>query len=343
MMTVIIPEILNRLDPMIPGVRRIGPTPSPDEQIIQARGRRQMPLTFSPDVHLTPLRNRRVVAQSALLTGKNTPSPVNMGRLLLPTRTSPRKRLTLTDSPPERNSSTGNVSCFDTPSPDKVKRSPISKKCKIDKDLVGSGASSTLTLMKGLSNAQLIDIFAKIMEDHPEVEEEVAAALPAPDLAVLEEKLNYLKRNVFKALPSNRLESKTDSLAYNRVATHLLAFKKTLVDQGKQLTEAGQWASVVDYTVMAWSYVKATPVWDNPSHNNVRKQCFKSTAVNCLAALKKGSWSPQLAAEIKGRLAPLTKDSDDLAACVKYLDTIAGDGENEQEEDGMVNICSTDV
>ena len=33
---------------------------------------------------------------------------------------------------------------------------------------------------------------------------------------VVEERLNYLKKNIYKALPNTRLESKTDSLAYNR-------------------------------------------------------------------------------------------------------------------------------
>ena len=31
-----------------------------------------------------------------------------------------------------------------------------------------------------------------------------------------EEKLNFLKKNIYKSLPNTRLESKTDSLAYNR-------------------------------------------------------------------------------------------------------------------------------
>ena len=46
--------------------------------------------------------------------------------------------------------------------------------------------------------------------------------LPAPDLAPMEERLLYLKRNISRSLPNTRLESKTDSLAYNRVSGHLV-------------------------------------------------------------------------------------------------------------------------
>ena len=70
--------------------------PRLDELVINARGRRALPLTFSPDVHFTPPRGQadpRSISKLARLNGGSA-------RLLLPTRTSPRKRLTLTDSPP---------------------------------------------------------------------------------------------------------------------------------------------------------------------------------------------------------------------------------------------------
>ena len=46
----------------------------------------------------------------------------------------------------------------------------------------------------------------------------------------------FQKRNIFKSLPNSRLESKSDSMAYNRVSTHLAAFKKAVVDQVRPLT-----------------------------------------------------------------------------------------------------------
>merc|ERR1712079_592004 len=89
-----------------------------------------------------------------------------------------------------------------------------------------------------------------ILQRHPELVEEVHEMLPTPDLAPLEEKLNYLKRNIYKALPNTRLESKTDSMAYNRVSIHLTTFKKAVLDSIKNLLDGQQWLAVIDYTVL---------------------------------------------------------------------------------------------
>jgi hypothetical protein len=90
-------------------------------------------------------------------------------------------------------------------------------------------------------------------------------------------------------------------MAYNRVSSHLVAFKKAVLDQGKNLTEACAWKAVIDHVLMAWAYVKATPVWDNPIHNNVRKSCFKSLAANCMLALKRCSYSPDFCLDLKNK------------------------------------------
>lgn len=48
------------------------------------------------------------------------------------------------------------------------------------------------------------------------------------DLKPLEQRINYLRHNIYKALPNSRLISKTNSTAYNRVLTHVLNFKVSL-------------------------------------------------------------------------------------------------------------------
>merc|ERR1719225_730622 len=259
-----------------------GQSGSPDEQVIQARGRRQVPLTFSPDVTTTP----------------------------------PRKRLTLSDSPP----SSSPISCISTvftPSPDKLKISPLSKKVKVDPSLQNT---SPETAIKGLSHSQLIDLVTGILAKHPDLVTEVDTMIPAPDLAPLEEKLHYLKRNIYKALPSTRLESKTDSMAYNRVSLHLTTFKRAVVESVKTLLESHQWLAVIDFTVLAWAYVAATPVWQNPSHNNVRKTCFKTLAASSMTALKKGDFSKDEGDEIKRKMMKLREASDEINICLKYLE-----------------------
>merc|ERR1712020_207005 len=182
----------------------------------------------------------------------------------------------------------------------------------------GHAYLSTPTLLKGLSRGQLLDIINKLVEDRPDIEDDVRQCLPRPDLSHMEEKLNYLKRNIFKALPNTRLESKTDSMAYSRVAVHLLAFKKELTDQGKLLMEANAWPSLVDHSIMDWNFVLATPTWDNAPHNNIKRQCFKALAANLNLALKKGSWDPDLCINIKHKYVDNLYYSSKLMNNVSY-------------------------
>lgn len=297
--------------------------PSPDEMIIAARGRRALPLTFSPDVHATPPRGVANPRSISKLARPNT----GIARLLLPTRTSPRKRLTLSDSPP-------NSVVTNTPSPDaKGKRSPSTKKSKLEEFAVANlhadnATTSTPTLLKGLSRTQLMDVLKNLLEKKPDLEEDIRQCLPKPDLSHMEERLNYLRRNINRALPNTRLESKTDSMAYSRVAVHLLAFKKELCDQGKGLIEANAWPSVVDHGIMAWNYVMATPNWDNATHNNIKKQCFKALATNLNLALKRGTWNADVCINIKNKLLPMEKDAEDIGPCIKHLDLIINNGNN---------------
>lgn len=62
--------------------------------------------------------------------------------------------------------------------------------------------------------------------------------------------------------------------------------QKYVIDQGRRMIKSQQWPVVVKYVFMAWEHVRSTPVWDNPSHNTARRQCFKSLSDMCVIALK---------------------------------------------------------
>jgi len=79
-------------------------------------------------------------------------------------------------------------------------------------------------------------------------------------------------------------------------------FQKCVLDQGKALVESQHWESVAEYVVVAWRYVRETPLWDNPPHNSARKQCFNSLAAMLMHALKRGTWTKQQLEDIMFRL-----------------------------------------
>ncbi|XP_025413095.1 uncharacterized protein LOC112685433 [Sipha flava] len=276
------------------------PSPSPDELIIQQRGRRKIPVTFSPDIDAIKQNNQETPTKSG-------GSSFNKSSIVL--RSTPRKRLLLNDP-------------LELSSPDKYKTgSQNYKKIRTDVAVELPEDYCLLSAMKALSSDQLINIIGQIVIDHPGIEKEIRSNFPLADLKPLEERIYYLRRNIYKALPSSRLISKTDSTAYNRVSTHVLAFKKCVVDQGRRLVESNQWPIVMDYVFMAWKHVRNTPVWDNPAHNAARRQCFKSLSAQCMTALKqlKNTIDQQQCDSYKSQLKLLVDDSEDMDWCLQFL------------------------
>ncbi|XP_022194771.2 tethering factor for nuclear proteasome STS1 [Nilaparvata lugens] len=293
----------------------LSPAPSPDELIIQQRGRRRIPVTWSPDIDL----RKREGAHKDTTPVKVNSLPVCSGspnsKSTIVLRSTPRKRLLLSEP-------------MDISSPEKrrLQNSPNPKKSRLERPpLVFDGPLDVA--LKGLSSDQLIKVIQTIVKTHPELEKEVKESLPAPDMRPLEDQLNYLKKNIFKSLPTSRLTSKTDSPAYNRAATHVAAFKKCIMEQARTLADSQQWPSVLEYVVMAWTYVRATPLWDNLPHNAARKSCFKTLAAHCMMALKQVQ-PHQLGPpadfldDIHAKLQSYVVDSEDIKSCLKQLELL---------------------
>lgn len=254
---------------------------------------------------------------------KDSPSRHSPPKLGVTLRSTPRKRLHLGDERIPLTPEKIDFSDISTPQKFKItspiKSTPPIKRCRLEQTLDAEYKGPIDNALKGLSPTQLIHMIKTITYKHPEIEHEIRTSMPVPDLTPLEEKLSYLKCNVFKSLPTSRLTSKTDSPAYSRVSTHLAAFKKCLIEQGKLLVESQHWESVIQYVLMAWGYVKATPVWDNQPHNSQRKQCFKALTNFCLTALKKGVLAKDFLADVQDKLEGMMADHEDIHSCMKYI------------------------
>lgn len=130
-----------------------------------------------------------------------------------------------------------------------------------------------------------------------------------------------IKKNIFKSLPNNRLCKKTDSVAYSRALTHLTDLKASITAHTSKLNAGLHWDALIDYTILAWTYVRATPVWDNNSHNLIRRQCFKLLSNHCLNALKLGGLrlGTQRLQIVENSIKEWAKDFEDALACVSML------------------------
>ncbi|KAK9511788.1 hypothetical protein O3M35_000384 [Rhynocoris fuscipes] len=289
----------------------VSPAPSPDELVIQARGRRRIPITWSPPSgDITPPARRWSDITSVGAKEKTPIKGVNSTSTIV-LRSTPRKRLLMNDTPEF------------SPSPDKRRNmSPNAKKVRIERQMPLFQGPVEVAL-KALSHDQLIEVVQNIIIRHPSLEEEIKANLPAPDLRPLLDRLHDLKKNIFKSLPNSRLTSKTDSPAYTRASTHVLAFKKALVEAGRNLTASQQWETVLEFVMIAWEQVSGTPLWDNPPHNTPRKQCFKFLAAQCMTALKKmGTMPIEQADTLLAKFKSFAQDCEDIQSCIKQLEAM---------------------
>lgn len=283
----------------------LSPSPSPDELIIRGRGRRSLPLEWSP-----------IPIESPTKRSERTPIKRSPGKGMIVLRSSPRKRLQLNDTPPKDLMENRRKM---------IQMSPIVKKCR--SLTVSPVQSPPEVAIKGLSKDQLVDVLINVMTRHPDLKDEISDMLPQPDLKQMEEKLNFQKKCIFKSLPISRLASRTDSPAYNKAAPHLANFKKIIEDQCTQLVEAEQWMSLVDYTLLAWSYVRATPIWDSNQHNNCRRVCFKTLARHCLQGLKEVLWSQDQLETLLKKLEQCSSDHEEMSHCIEHIRTVQSNQE----------------
>lgn len=289
----------------------LSPRMSPDEAMIQQRGRRRVPIIWSPEkgFHLSP---------------QKTPTKSISAMTL---RSSPRKRSLINElsdvtAAATADASGSSSSCSKRGTPVKSP-SNNAKKMRFEEGSINRNNRDVPleTLLKGLSQDQLITMITGMVRGNPRLEESVRCDLPIPDIVPLEEQLNYQKKNIFKSLPATRLVSKTDSPAYARAATHLVSFKRTLVDQSQTLHNSKHWDALLDYVLMAWNYVRATPVWDNHAHNAVRRHCFKILSYHAISALKHGltDLGADRVNRFQQKLKPMTVDCEDVNDCSAYL------------------------
>lgn len=299
--------------------------------IIRQRGRRRS-INWSPD--------KIPSSTAALLSILRTPTKSTTSMTL---RSSPRKRLHLDGAASSSSSAAAALSSSVLMSPQSIGQSPRkiqrttpqitttpqsytpqTKRSRFtESPMAQQNQTTPLTkILKGLTQSQLITVIQEMVNNEPCMETKIRANLPMPDIKPMEDQLMQLKKNIFKSLPSSRLVKNTDSVGHSRAATHLTTFKKTVVDQSQQLNESENWDALIDYCLMAWPIVRATPVWDNKTHNSMRRSCFKILSWHCLCALKEAgvALGEQRLKDLLNQMSSMKTDCDDISSCEPYLD-----------------------
>jgi len=281
---------------------------SPEEMVIRSRGRRRFPPPFSPDRMVTPspVYSRDFPSPPRKSSPPRSSTAGKTTSRLTDAADQVRRQLRFTEEESEefsilklipvvRKTAAQNESS--SPHPSEIE---FLTKHKIKKPRIlspGAGGDNNppqqnpLRLAMGLSKNQLVDLLASLIDTDPSIASNLQKLLPKPDLSGLRTHLTYLSQNIYKDIPVSRLSPRTDSMAYNRVSVHLSAFKKSLLEDLAMLLEAGQWASVLEYVIMAWEIVQATPIWANPIHNTSRNSCFKHMAISIARVMNQQNYT----------------------------------------------------
>lgn len=201
--------------------------PTLDEIVIRQRGRKKQPakISWSPikSPFKTPTKKSSTLHMSLLspspakkLFGNNNGSPMVL-------RKSPRKRI-LTDTPNDQEfgASTSSLNLIS---------STPTKRLKFSDEVSMNAANKTIplkTLLKPMSQSQLIDIIYEIASSDPQIEQKIREQLPIPEIRPFEQELCTLRKSVTSSSPRSRLlvQSKTDGAAYSRASSHIILFKK---------------------------------------------------------------------------------------------------------------------
>ncbi|KAF7405284.1 hypothetical protein HZH66_004190 [Vespula vulgaris] len=262
------------------------PAPSPDELVIQKRGRRRRTIVWSPDLD-TCKRDSLLSLSSRDRTPVKSPSKSTM---IL--RSTPRKRLSLGDA----NESRFTVS-------EKKRRTP-SKSMNVIDSSIQKKFNGNLEDGNLREDEKLKDVFMNKM--------------PMADIQPQREKLCNLRQNIYASLVS----SNADDCAYSRAYIHLDAFQKAVIDQGKRLLESQHWSSVIQYVFVAWNITKELPEWESQGLDNTTYKCFKNLALFCRRALTEGCFNLSTLNLYRERLETMAKDCEEINGCLQLLKEI---------------------
>lgn len=102
---------------------------------------------------------------------------------------------------------------------------------------------------------------------------------------------------------------------------------RTICGHCKVLNESQHYDALIDYVLIAWSYVAALPIWDETSHNILRKECFRIITLNARSALKNGGMKLGDAriTNFRNKLKSMIGDYEDIGKCEEILNFLAKD------------------
>lgn len=280
------------------------PAPSPDELVIQKRGRRRRTIVWSPDLD-TCKRNSLFSLNSKDRTPVKSPTKSTMVL-----RSTPRKRLAL-----------GDASECQFTTPDKKKKTQSFLDTTSSQNYFNG---NLLNGLRGLSHNQLVRMIMDLvsmqedglLHENEKIRNVLFKKMPVADIQPLIDTLNNLKQNIEVGIAVSNMDDLSD------IHIHLDTFQKTIIDQGKRLVESQHWLSVMHYVCAAWNVTKQLYEGENRSLCNLTHKCFKNLTHFCSQALKKGNFTGSVLDMFIERFHMMVEDYEDLKVCLQLINEV---------------------
>lgn len=197
------------------------------------------------------------------------------------------------------------------------------QKSKRQKTNQGQIRSQLEKRLRSLTSGQLAGVLEEIVKKHPHLEQDVIKLLPDPDISTHLSQLSELLHNIYRSLPRQRLCSSRSPFSYRRVKSHIVAFKKYCIVQGRHFLACETWQTAVEYSLAAWQHANYLPKWDCPVHNRLKAGCMRGLASICVDALSSGSFTRQYLNQLRSRLKTIRDTSHEFDACLRKLDLVS--------------------
>ncbi|KAK0158228.1 hypothetical protein PV328_009260 [Microctonus aethiopoides] len=286
-------DIRDRISPWHPSA---GATSSPDEMVIQKRGRRSRTIIWSPeaDSKRTSLLNYSFGDRTPDKISNDLQSPIGVRENI-----SIRKRLELSCDFDESQLAT----------PEKKKKSLC-----IQNQYTGKSMADGL---RGLSNDQLVNMIMNLVTMQEEgtikadskLRDVIMNIMPIADIKPLQDKLHALQRNIYGSLVTS------NEFAYIRAYMHLDAFQKSLDEQGNMLVQSQHWTSLMQYSIAAWTITKELPDFEN--EDNTAQKCFAKLVNFCKQALLNGNFTNPALELYINKMEIMAEDCCDIKICLQ--------------------------
>ncbi|KAJ1926052.1 Tethering factor for nuclear proteasome sts1 [Tieghemiomyces parasiticus] len=132
-------------------------------------------------------------------------------------------------------------------------------------------------LLEPLNREQLVGLFGKLLERHPELEDDLAGLAPRPTLQTVTTALAAQRKALYDSFPYTKWGPATDSYSFHRVRPQLDELRDSLLQYANHFTSEQEFPTTTfAYLQQAAEIALHLPVWDTTEHNALRSELLES-------------------------------------------------------------------